>query len=74
MKNQSALNTLPESVHAEMRLRLPAVLALVGFSRSKLFMEVKAGRFPQPERLGKRCSRWRMADVLAYLAARKVAA
>ena len=32
--------------------------------------EVRARRAPQPLRFGPRCTRWRMADVRAYLIAR----
>lgn len=38
------------------------------WSRSSIFSLVKQGRFPQPVRIGSRCTRWRVADVRAYLA------
>ncbi len=70
----SATLALPESLHPEQRLKLPQVSALTGKGRTKIYAEIKAGTFPAPERDGPRCSRWRAADVLAYLAAKRGAA
>ena len=51
-------------------LRTPAVLALIGLSRTSLWRRVCAGDFPAPVRLGGRGSRavgWRRADVERWL-------
>jgi predicted DNA-binding transcriptional regulator AlpA len=61
---QSSSNTLPAGLEREVRLRIGQVLALTGFGRSKLYEEIKAGRFPEPERSSKRCSRWRAGTVI----------
>jgi prophage regulatory protein len=61
-------------LHPEQRLKLQQVSALTGKGRTKIYAEIKAGAFPAPERDGPRWSRWRAADVLAYLAAKRVAA
>jgi prophage regulatory protein len=58
---------LPETIHPEQRLKLPAVQALTGLGKTKIYAAIKAGNFPAPERDGPRCSRWRAADVLGYL-------
>ena len=53
-------------------LRTPAVLALIGLSRTSLWRRVRAGDFPAPVRLGGQGSRavgWRRADVERWLAA-----
>ena len=53
-------------------LRTPAVLALIGLSRTSLWRRVRAGDFPAPVRLGGDGSRavgWRRADVERWLAA-----
>ena len=53
-------------------LRVPAVLELIGLSRTSLWRRVRAGDFPAPVRLGGRGSRavgWRRADVERWLAA-----
>ena len=63
--------SLPATLHPEQRLDYPQVQALTGKGRSKLAADVKAGRFPQPERDGRRCTRWRAGDVLDYLAERR---
>jgi hypothetical protein len=39
-------------------------------SASWIHDEVRAKRFPQPLRFGPRCTRWRSADVRAWLIAR----
>lgn len=46
------------------------VCALARMSASWVHDEVRAGRFPQPMRFGPRCSRWRSAEVRAWLIAR----
>lgn len=65
--------SLPPVFHAEQRLRFAVVAALTGWGRSKLYSEIRAGRFPSPERDSTRCSRWRAGDVLAALQARRQA-
>jgi len=62
---------IPEAFHPEQRLRFEVVSELTGWKRSKLYAEVRAGRFPAPERDGKRCSRWRAGDVIGALQARR---
>jgi prophage regulatory protein len=51
-------------------LRLPAVLSLVGLSRSTLYEEIAAGRFPRQVRLTKRSVGWRSEEVAKWLADR----
>ena len=59
---------------SEIRLRrLPAVLALVGVSRSSLYAMVARGVFPPPVRIGLRSVGWRAQDVWGWLASRPVA-
>lgn len=64
---------LPPVFHPEQRLKLSTVQVLTGLGKTKLYYLIKAGKFPQPERDGARCSRWRAGDVLDHLAARRVA-
>jgi len=49
-------------------LRLPAVLQAVPVSRSTWFAGVRAGRFPQPVKLGLRATGWRASDIQALIA------
>jgi prophage regulatory protein len=63
--------SLPATLHPEQRIDYPAVQLLTGWQRSKIAAETRAGRFPQPERDGRRCTRWRAGDVLDYLAKRR---
>lgn len=71
MKAAPLVAAIPETLHPEQRLRFEAVSALTGWKRSKLYAEVRAGRFPAPERDGRRCSRWRAGDVIESLQARR---
>jgi len=48
-------------------LRLPDVLARTGMSRSWVYREIDAGRFPKPEKMG-RAIRWDSKAIDAYLA------
>lgn len=62
---------IPETLHPEQRLRYEVVSELTGWKRSKLYAEIRAGRFPAPERDGTRCTRWRAGDVLEALQSRR---
>jgi prophage regulatory protein len=50
-------------------LKQPTVSAVTGLSASTINRKVAAGEFPQPIKLGKRCTRWRAGAVTAWLAA-----
>lgn len=43
------------------------IAPVIPVSRSTWWAGVKSGRFPQPVRLGRRCTAWRESDVLALL-------
>jgi predicted DNA-binding transcriptional regulator AlpA len=62
---------LPPTLHAEQRLSIVQVEALVGSKKTRIYAEIKAGEFPEPERDGPRYSRWRAGDVLEYLENRR---
>jgi len=69
-RERLAADGLPAALQDEVRLRADQVMAVTGWGRSKLYAEIRAGRFPEPERDGSRCSRWRAATVLEALRAR----
>lgn len=48
-------------------LRLPEVLARTGISRSTLYENMKAGRFPKQQKPTPRCSGWRESDIEAVI-------
>jgi prophage regulatory protein len=54
-------------------LRLPAVLARTGFSRSTLYRMVDQGSFPQKVQLSERCIGWRASEISAWERKRKAA-
>jgi prophage regulatory protein len=59
----------------EQLLRLPAVLAVTGLTRSTLYRLAKSGDFPQPIKLiGGRASAWLLSAVNAWIQARIQAA
>ena len=43
-----------------------------GVSRSWIYCEMRAGRFPEPVKIGKRSVRWRVADLDEWSADRPV--
>ena len=51
-------------------LRLPAVLARVGVSRSTLYEMKARGDFPEPVQIGARAVGWRSTDVDEWLESR----
>jgi len=48
-------------------LRLPAVLARTGLSRSTIYLRISEGRFPKPISLGGRAVGWVEAEINAWL-------
>jgi len=50
-------------------LRLPAVKARCGLSRSTIYQRVADGTFPKPVNLGARAVGWIEAEIDAWLAA-----
>lgn len=66
------MHVLPETGF----LRLPEVLKLYPVSRSTWWAGVRAGRYPQPVKIGERCTAWRAEDIrnLIGRAAQAVAA
>ena len=52
-------------------LKIQTVADITALSSSTIFRKLAADppQFPAPVRLGKRCTRWRAADVRAWLAA-----
>jgi prophage regulatory protein len=61
--------SLPDSL-----LKIQTVAAVTGLSASTIFRKLAADppQFPEPVRLGLRCTRWRSADVRDWLAAQVV--
>ena len=51
-------------------LRLPQVIERVGLRRTAIYDLVKAGAFPAPIKLGRRCSAWPSDAVDAWIHAR----
>jgi prophage regulatory protein len=45
----------------------PPVKPMLPVSHSHCWSLIKAGKFPQPIRLGKRCSVWRMSDIEQFI-------
>lgn len=50
-------------------LKLDTVIAVSGLSKSSIYARLKRkdGSFPEPVRLGARCTRWRSADLNDWL-------
>lgn len=50
-------------------LRIRTVSYATGLSVASLYRKLAAKEFPEPVRLGKRCTRWKAADVRAWIQA-----
>jgi prophage regulatory protein len=48
-------------------LRLPAVKASVGLSRSTIYLRIAEGTFPRPVSLGSRAVGWLQAEIDAWM-------
>lgn len=44
-------------------VRLPTILRVYPVSRSSWWAGIRAGRYPQPVKLGERCTAWRVEDI-----------
>lgn len=55
---------------AQSILRLPAVKARTGLSRSTIYLRMSAGEFPRAINLGLRAVGWIEADVESWIASR----
>lgn len=51
--------------------RLPAVCEVTGLSKATIYRLVNAGEFPARVKLSPRCVGWRVADIDAWLEARR---
>jgi prophage regulatory protein len=51
-------------------LRLPAVKARTGLSRSTIYLQAASGEFPKPISLGPRAVGWLECDIEAWLSQR----
>lgn len=58
---------LPPSLAESQLINIKTVAAATGYGRSAIYERVREGTFPKPIRLGQRCTRWRVADVQAWL-------
>jgi len=56
-------NALPETGY----VRLPSVLAVYPVSRSKLYCDIKKGKFPPPVKLSERISAWDVKTLRKHL-------
>ena len=54
-------------------LRREEVEERFGVSRSWIYCEMRAGRFPEPVKIGKRAVRWRVSNLDEWAASRPVA-
>lgn len=61
------VHSSPEVVQRERLLRLAQVEFLVGLRKSAIYAAVKAGTFPSPIRLSRRCSLWPESKVLTWI-------
>lgn len=57
------------AAHPAALLRLSTVQALTGLGRSSIYDKARTGTFPQPVKIGTRCTRWRAGAVMAWLKA-----
>lgn len=71
-----AFETLADSAYIRERdlvtqPRRNGAVGLLPFSASTLQRKVRAGAFPQPQKLGARISAWKVADIRAWMAQQK---
>lgn len=52
-------------------LKVGTVETVTGLSAATIYRRVAVRQFPEPVRLGNRCTRWRARDIRAWLAAQE---
>lgn len=52
---------------ADHKRGIPAVPGFVPVSRSTWWAGVRSGRYPQPVKIGERCTAWRVEDIRALI-------
>lgn len=57
-------------VHRDKFIRLPSVEEVTALKKSSIYAMIKAGTFPKPVVLSRRCSVWSEAAVLSWVQAR----
>lgn len=72
-RDRYAMYKLPETGF----LRLPSIIgdkkanppipAVISVSKSTWWAGVKEGRYPQPVKIGRRCTAWRVEDIRAFI-------
>lgn len=67
------MSTTPQFLPQTGFVRKPVVLAHVPYRATKLWVEIKAGRFPAPVKFSERLVAWRAEDVHAWIAAQNAA-
>jgi len=66
----AAQHAHPAQPAAPALLRMPAVLAMVGLSKSQIYRLIGAGEFPAAVRLGANSVAWPAEQVHAWIAAK----
>lgn len=51
-------------------LRLPTVMELTALSRSTIYAEIKAGRFPKQIHLTAKAVGWQLTEIIAHIEAK----
>ena len=67
--NGRSLQSLDALQLPDALLRIRTVIHAIGISAPTVYRKLAAGEFPQPVRLGARCTRWRAADIRAWIQA-----
>jgi prophage regulatory protein len=64
------MTTLPDSLTSHQLLRLPAVTALTGLSRSTIYRLMQADAFPKGLKPTARTIAWRSTDIAKWIESR----
>lgn len=58
---------MPQQDPAKVLLPLAIVKHMTGLSRATIYRKVASSEFPEPVRMGARCSRWLAGDVTGFI-------
>lgn len=64
------MNLQSSNTPTDRLMRLPEVVNIVQRSRTSIYYDVKAGRFPEPLRIGQRAIAWRESDIQKWITTR----
>lgn len=70
-QNITTKTTVPVLMGTDRAIRLPEVISLTSKSKTVIYADMRAGRFPKSFKIGLKASAWSLNEINAWLESRK---